>query len=147
MRNILMCAMLALAFITAAAVSAQDDPLQRQILAKERQELERLKTGDYAQFGSLLADDAVFVDAQGAAKKSTVIEHTFGCRLQDYTIQDPKFVRVSGNSGLLSYTITETGTSHGRPFSIKVYVSALWAKRNGKWLCLFSQETAAHAPR
>jgi len=135
----------AIVLATAITSYAQENELQRQILTKERQELDCLKTGDYGQFADLLAEDAVFVDAAGSANKQAVVEHTKDFRLQDYTIEDPKFVQISENSGMVTYKITETGTSHGRAFSAKVYVSALWAKRNGKWVCLFSQETAAHA--
>lgn len=54
-----------------------------------------------------------------------------------------RFVPLSAKSGLIAYKISETGTSHGKSFSAKVYVSAIWAERGGKWVCLFSQETAA----
>jgi len=136
-------AAVALVFATTAAALAQDEALQRQIMAKERQELDCLKTGDYAQFAGLLAEDAVFVDAHGSANKDAVVRNTKDFRLQEYTIEDPAFVRISKDSALMTYKITETGVSHGRAFSATVYVSALWAKRNGKWLCLFSQESAS----
>lgn len=72
----------------AAPAQAQQDELQRRVVAKERQELGCLKSGDYDK-------------------------------------------------------LTETGTSHGRPFTAKVHVSALWGMRDGKWICLYSQETPA----
>jgi len=58
-------------------------------------------------------------------------------------MDDVRFVPVSADSGLIVYTLTESGTSHGKEFAAKVNVSALWLKRDGKWLCAFSQETAA----
>ncbi len=144
MRIIYPFAALTLVLASACAVLAQDDSLAREVLAKERQELDCLKSGDYDQFASLLADDAVFVDAHGSAFKETVVNNTREFRLQDYTIENPQFVRVSKDSFMLTYKITESGVSHGHVFSTTVYVSALWAKRDGKWRCLFSQETAAH---
>ena len=33
--------------------------------------------------------------------------------------------------------------SHGKTFSDKVLVSAIWVERAGKWLCVFSQESSA----
>jgi hypothetical protein len=56
---------------------------------------------------------------------------------------DVRFVALSADSGLIVYRIAETGTSHGREFAARVLVSSLWAKRGGKWMCVFSQETAA----
>lgn len=144
MRIVQLFAALTLVLALAFAALAQDGPLAREVLAKERQELDTLKSGDYDQFASLLADDAMFVDAHGPATKEVVVSNTKEFRLQDYTIENPKFVRVSKDSLMLIYKITESGISHGHSFSATVYASALWAKRNGKWLCLFSQETAAH---
>ena len=126
------------------SAAAQDNSMQRDVLAKEREELDSLKTGDYSRFATLLADDAVFVDARGAASKDVVVNNTKEFRLQDYTIENPRFVTVSKDSVMLTYKITETGISHGHSFRATVYVSAFWAKRNGNWQCLFSQETAAH---
>lgn len=143
MRTIQILALLAL-FLAAAFSAAAQDILHREVLAKERDELDSLKAGDYSHFAALLAEDTLFVDASGAASKDVVVSNTKEFRLQDYSIHNPQFVIVSNDSAILTYEITETGVSHGHSFSTGIYVSALWAKRDGKWLCLFSQETAAH---
>jgi hypothetical protein len=129
-----------------AAFSGQGntpDSMRAQIVASERAGLDCLKTGDITTFASLTADDAVFVGSLGPASKAEVIEHTTGFRLTDYSMDDIRFVPVSADSGLIAYKITETGTAHGKEFTARVYVSALWARRQGKWVCLFSQETVA----
>jgi hypothetical protein len=123
--------------------SSSTDSLQQQIVSKEREELECLKTGDLKHFAELLADDAIFVDDHGAASKSEIVEHTAEFRLTEYTIDEVKFVPVSTTSGLITYKIGERGNSHGREFIAQVYVSALWVERGGKMVCVFSQETAA----
>jgi len=123
------------------------EPLKERIVAKEREGLDALKTGDLQRFAALTADDAVFVDDHGPATKAEIISHTAEFRLTEYAMDDVRFVPVSRNSGLIAYKITEKGTSHGREFAATVYVSALWAERDGKWVCLFSQETAARPPR
>lgn len=116
--------------------------LGQQILAKEREELDALKTGDFKAFGNLIADEAVFVDSLGPASKAEVLQHTEGFKLADYKIEDEKFLPISEDSGLISYYITEKGVSRGKDFTAHVYVSALWTKRATGWVCLFSQETA-----
>jgi len=128
--------------ITALGPAGQS-PLRDQIAAKERQELDALKSGNHEEFAALLADDAVFVDAHGTASKAEVVKHTADLRLEEFTIEDVRFVPVSSDSGLIAYKLTEKGSSHGKAFSEQVYVSALWAMRAGKWVCLFSQESAA----
>ena len=119
------------------------DSLQQQIVSKEREELDSLKAGNLELFGNLLADDAVFVDAQGPASKAQVVKNVAEFRLLEYSMEDVRFVPVSEESGLIAYKVTEKGVSHGREFTAQVYISAVWTKHRGKWICLFSQETAA----
>jgi ketosteroid isomerase-like protein len=118
-------------------------PLAQQILAKEKEGLDALKAGNIAAFGDLTADDAVLVDDHGPADKAQVMKNVAGFQLTDYTISGVHFVQLSSSSGLVSYDMVETGASHGHTFSAHVFVSSIWAQRAGKWLCLFSQETAA----
>lgn len=135
--------LLVLLTIALGLAQAPKKALQDEIVTHERAELDSLKTGDMATFGNLLAEDAVFVDSRGTAGKAEVVEHSANVRLHDYNIRDVQFVALSAESGLIVYHLEENGTSHGKEFSAKVLVSALWAKRGGKWVCAFSQETAA----
>src|SRR5271170_2921041 len=128
---------------SAEASESPTDALRERIVAQERAGLDALKTGDLTVFGASTADDAIFVDAHGPASKAEVMEHTAEFRLHDYTMADIKFIKLSPASGLIVYTLTESGASHGKDFSARVHVSSLWLKRDGKWLCEFSQETGA----
>jgi len=121
-----------------------NDSLREQIISKEREELEAIKHGDSAAFATLIADDAVFVDARGTAAKAEVVQNTAEFKLAEYSMDDVKFVPLSPHSGLIAYKLTEKGSSHGHEFSSHVHASALWIERDGKWLCVFSQETPAH---
>jgi hypothetical protein len=130
--------------VAAVARSVLAGPsLEDQIVAKEREELNCLRSGSLEQFAALLAEDAVFVDAHGPAAKTEIVKHSAEFRLADYSMEGVRFVPASADSGLITYKITENGVSHGRQFTATLYVSALWARRTGKWVCLFSQETAA----
>jgi len=62
---------------------AQTGPLRDQIVAAERAELDALKSGDHAAFAALIADEAVFVDAAGAASKAELVKHVADFRLTD----------------------------------------------------------------
>jgi hypothetical protein len=116
-------------------------PLVDEIVAKEREGLDALKVGNLAVFSDLTADDAIFVDPHGIASKAAVMKNVAGFRLEDYTIENVRLVALSTTSGLIAYNITEKGNSHGREFVAKAFISALWVKRNGGWVCVFSQET------
>lgn len=124
-------------------LSTNKSSMQRQIVAKEREGLDALKTGDLARFGALTADDAVFVDAQGPAGKAQVLKNVVAFRITEYSMDSVEFRAVSPNTGLITYKITEKGISHDKAFAAQVYVSSVWTQRDGKWVCLFSQETAA----
>jgi hypothetical protein len=122
---------------------AQPSQLEQQIISKEREGLDALKAGNLEQFANLTADDAVLVDAQGPATKAQVMKNVAGFNLTDYSMEDFRFVPLSPASGLIVYKITEKGVSHGKEFSAQAYISSVWAQREGKWVCLFSQETVA----
>jgi hypothetical protein len=132
MARIRWCAAVWLLLVVTAAFP-QQNMLQDKILAKEHPGLDCLKSGKREEFAALTAQDAVFVDAHGPASKAEAVKNTSEFRLDDYTIK----------SGLISNKLTGSGTSHGKQFKAKVYVSSVWAEHKGKWVCLFSQETAA----
>lgn len=122
---------------------AKTDSLEQQIVSKEREGLEALKTGNVERFGNLTADDAVFVDSEGPADKAQVLKNVAGFSLTEYSMENIQFVPISANSGLITYRITEKGVSHDKEFAGHAYVSSVWARRGDKWVCLFSQETVA----
>ena len=133
------------AMLTLAAMqnpSWAQPSFEQQVVAHEREGLDALKTGDTAHVGTLTADEALFVDAQGPATKAEVLQHVTGTFvLTDYTMSAIHFLSLGPQTGLIEYDVAETGTSHGKPFSAKAYVSSIWTERNGRWQCLFSQET------
>jgi Domain of unknown function (DUF4440) len=118
------------------------DSMEQQIVSKEREELDSL-TGNLEVFVNLLADNAVFVDAEGPASKEEIVKNVAGFRLLEYSMEGVKFVPISAKSGLITYSITERGVSHGKEFAAHIYVSALWLQRGSQWVCVFSQETVA----
>jgi hypothetical protein len=128
-------------------LNIDEDSLESQIVAKEREGLEDLKNGQVEAFGALTADEAVLVDAHGPASKAQVLQNVAGFKLSEYSMEDIKFVPISATTGLISYKITERGNSHGHEFSAQAYVSSVWAKRGNNWVCLFSQETGVPRPQ
>jgi ketosteroid isomerase-like protein len=126
-----------------AGTGAGQSAMEREIVAKEREGLDALKAGQADRFGDLTADEAIFVDAHGEAGKAQVLKNVAGFTLTEYTMDDVKFIKLSADTGLISYLIQEKGISHGRDFTAQAYVSSIWTERDHKWLCLFSQETAA----
>ncbi len=129
------------------SANAKSDSLQQQIVAAERDGLEALKAGNVDRFADMTAEDAVFVDAAGLANKATVVSNVVGFRLTDFSMEGIRFVQLSPTSGLIAYKITEKGVSHGRDFAAQAYISSIWFRQNGKWVCKFSQETTPRQPK
>ena len=132
-----------IAFAASLDGSAPTDSMQDQIVAKEREELDALKTGNIAAFANLLADEAVFLNPHGPSPKADVVKHIADFKLLDYTIEDVRYVAVGPKTGLIIYKLTQKAAANGQEFTSKAHISALWTERDGKWLCLFSQETPA----
>src|ERR1043165_1129600 len=74
------------------------DVLREQIVAKERQELDALKSGNAQEFASLIAEEAVFVDPRGTAGKAEVVQHVTDFKLLEYSMTDVRFVPLSAKS-------------------------------------------------
>jgi hypothetical protein len=120
-----------------------ESSMEQQVVASEREGLDALKAGNLELFANLTADDAVFVDAHGPASKADVLKNVAGFKLAEYSMEDVKFVPISSKSGLITYKISEKGVSHGKEFGVQSWISSIWTKRGGKWMCQFSQETGA----
>ena len=81
---------------------SDETAMERQIIAKEREGLDALKTGDLERFGNLTADEAVLVDAHGPASKAEVLKNVAGFTLTEYSMEDMRFVPISPETGLIS---------------------------------------------
>jgi hypothetical protein len=121
----------------------QPSPTEQQIVTKEREGLDALKSGNVQHFADLTAEDAILIDAQGPATKAQVVKNVAAFTLTEYSMDDLKFVALSKDSGLITYKIHEKGISHGKEFDARAYVSSIWTKKGKNWQCIFSQETGA----
>ena len=121
------------------------DVYRDQIIASERAGLEAQKSGDTTVFAAAASDDALFVDSHGTASKAEKLKELAGLRLTEYTMTGVRFVPVSAEGGLVSYTLTESGSSQGKKFSARFYVSSVWVRSGRQFVCVFSQETVAPA--
>jgi len=116
-----------------------------EIVAQERAELEALKSGDVAKLGAALTDDALFVNSNGILRKPEMLKLLGDVKLKDYTMSDVRLVPVSPDNGVVSYTLTESGTRQGKAFSAKLFVSSAWVRNGRQFQCVFHQETMAPA--
>lgn len=124
----------------AVPVSAQSELLE-QITAQERKRWDARKAGSTAAFADLIAEDAVFVDSRGPEGKAAVVQHASDTKVKDYFMDNVKLVTYTATSGLITYKMTEkTIAAKNKEVSSDFLVSVFWVQRDGKWLCVFSQE-------
>jgi uncharacterized protein YndB with AHSA1/START domain len=125
----------------AVPVSAQADLLE-QITAQERKRWDARKAGSTAMYADLIAEDAVFVDSRGPEGKAAVVQHASDSKLKDYFMDNVKLVTYTATSGLITYKMTEKNiVAKNKEVSNDFFVSVFWVQRDGKWLCVFSQES------
>jgi hypothetical protein len=116
--------------------------LHEEIVALERQVYEAIKKTDRFGFASRLADDCVIIDDRGYVWYGTSGMTGFDT-LKEYSFEDLKTLELGNNLVLLTYILQRKGTyqENRTDFSDHDRVSSIWAKRDGKWLGVFHQET------
>lgn len=133
--------------LLAALTTVAFADLKDQIVAKEREELEALKSADYQKFADLIADDAIFLNPGGPGSKAQVVENSSRFKLLDFSMDEIHFVPLTDKSGIVIYKLTQKARVGEREFTSVVHASAIWVERNGKWVSVFSQETPARPPK
>jgi hypothetical protein len=125
--------------------NAAEFPPDSFFIAKEKEDWEALKHKDKAAATRLLADDFVGMYDFGFFNKSEWVKQMDDqYTLDDYTIEGPKVLHPSPTTALLLYTSTCKGTGTWAEDCFHTSrVSDLLVERNGQWLSLFSQDTAA----
>lgn len=56
-------------------------------------------------------------------------------------------VPLGRDAALVTYTQKQAGTFRGKPLPPECYAAAVWVRRDGKWVELHYQETAATGKR
>jgi Domain of unknown function (DUF4440) len=137
------------AALAATAAHAQENPdvvgLREQLMALEQQSWAYMKARDRAGMSRLLAEDALWIFADGTRyyKTDVLFGYMPNYRLDSYEIE-PRFgLRViSPDAAVLLYRVTSRGAARlDRTETSKVLASSLYVRRGGKWWSLLYQET------
>jgi hypothetical protein len=104
-----------------------------------------LVDGDRDAERALLSSDFVGVYPTGFADRSVHANQLVdGPTMASYSITDAKLVPVSDSTVLLCYRADFRRVRDGPPGSDEtMYISSLWAERDGRWWNTFSQDTPA----
>jgi len=100
--------------------------------------------GDGEALKRLLADDYLLVNSQDKRedKAQFIADYTTkGFTMEPFAIDD-QVILVWSDGAVLGGAVTVKGLSEGKPYSVRIRFSDIWAKRGGKWQVIY-----AHANR
>ena len=128
----------------------KDDVLEQELLAREKQYWNAIKSKD-AQVAARLTDDpCIVVGAQGVGEMSrnavgSMLESATYA-LNDFSLEDVHFRRLADDVAALAYKVREDLTVDGKTIRMEAFDSSVWMKRNGNWVCVIHTESPAGDP-
>jgi uncharacterized protein (TIGR02246 family) len=131
----------ALAFLATTLMLGADAPteVEKAISALN----EAFQKQDAAAVKRLMADDHVAVTAYygGPRTGAEQLAALADLKLAEYSTGKRKTAPLGKDAVLITYELTQKGTFKGKEVPRRNFVSAVWVKRDGRWLEVFYQET------
>lgn len=126
---------------TAAKTPAAKTPnsLEQTLIAKEEEVWEKIRGKDMQGFSSLLAEDFVYVTDDGIHSKAASVKRLAEATVPDFSLDDWKVVKIDKDAAIVTYKAMAVPTAAG----LVMRNASVWAKRGGKWLVVFHQDTVA----
>lgn len=96
--------------------------------------------GDAAILKRLLADDYLLINSQDKRedKAQFIADYTAkGFTMEPFAIDD-QVIKVWADGAVLGGAVTMKGMSDGKPYSVRIRFSDIWAKRGGKWQVIYT---------
>jgi hypothetical protein len=114
------------------------EPVAEDAIAREKQVWDAIKKRDYDRFASFLADDQLEVFAWAVNDKAGSVEGIKKVDLSSAVLSDFKAMKLGDNAAIVTYMIKGAGALS--PTGARG--TTVWAKRAGKWLAVYHQDTA-----
>lgn len=102
---------------------------------------------DAALVAADMTDDWVYVGPDGATPKADIIGWIASGRLAHHTMEqvgDDRVARV-GDAVVVTARKTSSGTWDGVPYAVDEWLTDIYVRVDGRWLCAFSQKTPVEA--
>jgi Domain of unknown function (DUF4440) len=106
----------------------KESPLEREIVANEKQMLDLSALKDLEAYGRRLPDDALGVYSDGYASKADVLGAINGMSDLHYSMDNIRVVPVDDTAGLIVYRITQDWIEGGKRVA-RQYSSRLFGKK------------------
>lgn len=82
----------------------------------------------------------------GVMKVAEFVKSMDQMKIGSWHIMDAQVHWVDDKTAVLTYTWMGSGTFKNEPVPPTTYASTVWTERNGKWVAVFHQESAAAPP-
>jgi hypothetical protein len=125
------------------AAAPEPSALDKALIANENKINEAVGKGDKAAFTALVSADAWSIDGMGLMKVSDFIGVFDQMKITSWKLSDEKVAWVDQNTAIVTSKWTGAGTFQGQPVPAQTYCSTVWAKKGGKWVAVFHQESEA----
>lgn len=126
------------------ASNESENSIEATLIAREKEVWEFIKKKDVQGFSSALADDQLYVNGDGVHTKAETVKSVAEGTLSDYSLDEWKVLMIDKDTALVTYKVTVKGTVNGQEVSSVTRESTVWARRGGKWLGVFHQDTTAN---
>ncbi|HEV2296930.1 MAG TPA: nuclear transport factor 2 family protein [Candidatus Acidoferrales bacterium] len=123
--------------------AASTGSIASDLVAKETQTWELAKRRDKTSYSALLGEDFLAVYPIGLFSKEQNVGDLDNEKIYDYSLDGINAVQIVPEVELISYRVRVKGVYKGEAFRNDDYTASVWAKRGGRWLNVFIQETAA----
>ncbi len=127
----------------ASQAPADRAAIEKQIVAMERAINDGFAKGDVKATMANIAKDGVSIDPMGVTKAADFEKMIKDVKVQSWNIDQSQFLWVTPQTVVHLYRWTGKGTMMGQAFPSPTWSSTVWASRDGKWIAVFHQETAA----
>ena len=96
--------------------------------------------GDRAELQRLIADDYTLLNSSGKVqtRAELIADYTApGFKLEPFVVEQP-IEKVWSDGAVMGGIATLKGVDGGKPFSVTLRFTDIWAKRNGVWQVIYT---------
>jgi ketosteroid isomerase-like protein len=124
----------------ASAQTAATANLQETLFGIEQALCAAVQNKDVKTFAEHVAPDAVIAEGGRLheAHKAGYAAHVEGVKIESFRLTDPKVFPISDTVAILSFNAEANATQGGKKLPAKNHVSTTFAKRDGKWLAVYT---------
>jgi len=139
---VILIAIGAISFALGQTKMSNDSKLESQIIALEKAGWEAWKNKDSSWTRDNVTAEFLLVNSESVSNKTQVIKATAtDCEVKSYSLDNFKFVTLTNDSVVMTYTAMQDGVCSGKTIPTKVRASVVYVKRGGKWLGALYMET------